>query len=273
MNRNLMFILTSFLVASFTSCGNQNKGSDSAAISDSIPSYVRNIINAVSDNDSSRFAQLVSYPLSRPYPLHDIEDESQMKAYYATLVDDSLKNKIASSKASDWSENGWRGYTLDDGQYLWTDSLVYDIPYISIAETLKINQLISEELASLWSPLRSGWIPIESIESIDGKMIARIDRQDLKKESGINSPDRYRLAIYHNINSLKDKPSKVYDGSLDYEGSEMNRVYTFTSSDGSKLIYDADVAGNEPPHVILTDSAGNQNMIPVKKVYWLDLLK
>ncbi|MCM1152321.1 MAG: hypothetical protein NC328_01540 [Muribaculum sp.] len=273
MNRNLIFILTSILVASLASCDRQNHVAGRAADSDSIPSYVRDVINAVAANDSSRFAELISYPLSRPYPLHDIENPEQMKAYYATLVDDSLRQKISSSKTSDWSEMGWRGYTLDDGQYLWTDSLIYEIPYVSDSENRTLSRLLNEELSSLWSPMRSGWIPIESIESVDGSIIARIDREASPKSDGFNPADKYRLAIYSNGASLHDKPSEILEGSMDIEGTELNRVYTFTASDGSRVIYDADLAGADYPQLLREDASGNHKAVHVKKIYWLDVMK
>ena len=80
---------------------------------DSIPATVKQLVRSVADGDSIQFARLVSYPLKRPYPLHDIENADQMAHYYREMVDDSLRNAILESSPEDWGEYGWRGWSVN----------------------------------------------------------------------------------------------------------------------------------------------------------------
>lgn len=102
--------------------------------SDSLPVAVKKLVRAIADNDSDGFAHMVSYPLQRPYPLRDIENADQMKAYYKNMVDDSLRNAVTHAGPDRWSEYGWRGWSLDDGRYIWVDDQVYDVQYLSYKE-------------------------------------------------------------------------------------------------------------------------------------------
>ena len=45
-----------------------------------------------------------------------------MVAYYPTLIDDTLKKTIEEAPDSTWQEQGWRGWTLYDGSYIWIDN-------------------------------------------------------------------------------------------------------------------------------------------------------
>ena len=98
--------------------------------SDSIPEEVKKLVSIVAKDDSAAFSTIVSYPLSRPYPLKDIETSEQMKQYYSVLVDDSLKSVIVTSRPEDWEKYGWRGWGLKGGAYVWLDTEIYDVSYL-----------------------------------------------------------------------------------------------------------------------------------------------
>ena len=78
--------------------------------------YHQMILEAIANGDRQMFAKMVSYPLSRPYPLPDIETEEQMVHYFDTLFDKQFRQKIAKLDSNSWSNVGWRGSMVLDGE-------------------------------------------------------------------------------------------------------------------------------------------------------------
>ena len=255
--------------ASVTSCGPRHTDSCVASIesSGSIPSSVKTLVKAVAGDDSAAFAHLVSYPLLRPYPLRDITGEDQMRAYYATLVDDSLKAIVTGSEPSAWQEYGWRGWSLDDGRYVWLDESLYDIPYVSQAERKELSQLMADEISSLVPELRQGWTPVACMRSASGPAVMRID-----VATGDDGGPQYRLAVFATPAQMRSTPRALLTGYRDVEGSASIISYHFTAPDGSTATYQADVPDGSDPTVEFTSASGADSIVTVVPAYWRDLL-
>ncbi|MDE6681244.1 MAG: hypothetical protein K2J92_07855, partial [Muribaculaceae bacterium] len=139
-----LFIISAFSTMILSmACGRGGGGQSSdrnldATIEDSVeeaaPRIVTLVTSAVRNGDKARFASAVAYPLARPYPLKDITDSAAMVDYYPVLVDDSLKHVIERAALHRWSDNGFRGWTLDNGEYVWLDDSIYSVNYTSVAE-------------------------------------------------------------------------------------------------------------------------------------------
>lgn len=235
----------------------------------SLPDDVKPAATAIITDSASKFASSVSYPLQRPYPLPDIKDSADMVKYYPTLVDDSLKNMVKTSPDSLWTEIGWRGWTLDDGSYLWIDAgKVYKINYISKRENQMLDSLRNEEIASLDPSLRNGWMPVLCIiDSVSGR-IFRIDSDSTVQ------PPKYRLAGYASGADLSGAPSMTLYGSLDVEGSMENRFYHFEDAEGNQADFSPDLVSDEDtvPEILLV-THGKTKRYKVKQGYWLDHVK
>lgn len=234
---------------------------------DSLPSPVKQFVRAVTDNDSTVFAELVSYPLSRPYPLHDIETPEQMKAYYPVLVDDSLRTVVKNSVPDDWDEYGWRGWSLKRGDYVWIDEELYDVAYVSVRERLMLDSLRSEELGSVDRTLRDGWTPEFCLSGVDDSYVFRVDS---RREEG--RPPLYRIAIYEAGSDLRGKPKIALRGHREREGTAGTAIYYFGDKTGPKVVYVADVPDGSIPRMEISDSNGKTDTVLVKRAYWLDLL-
>lgn len=252
-------------------CSNNTSSSASASIfsSDSIPQSVKELVKAVDKNDSVKFASLVSYPLARPYPLHDIENEAQMKQYYSVMVDDSLKKVIARSVPDNWSDEAWRGWTLLDGQYVWLDENLYDVPYLSAKEKQHRDALLDKELASLHPSLGRGWTPEFCLKSPLTGTLYRVDAKD------IDGIQKYRMAIFDNGVALRSKPSGILYGVKDEEGSADYPTYVFTSESGTQYSFSPDDPGADDGAGMRLDitTPRSHEHIAVEKAYWLDNLK
>lgn len=234
-----------------------------------LPEDVKPAATAIITDSASKFAAAINYPLERPYPLHNIKDSAEMVKYYPTLVDDSLKNKVKAAPDSLWSEIGWRGWTLDDGSYLWIDSgKVYQVNYISKRENQLLDSLRSEEIASLDPSLRNGWIPVLCIvDSINDK-IFRIDSDETV------TPPQYRLAAYASGTDLSGIPTMILYGTMDVEGTMANRLYHFEDSVGNQADYYPDLISEEDtvPEINFVEK-GQPKTYKVKPGYWLEHIR
>ena len=148
--------------------------------SDSLPTEVKLLVRAIADDDSVGFANMVSYPLQRPYPLRDIDGADQMKSYYKELVDDSLRNVITQAEPKRWSKYGWRGWTLDDGRYIWVDEGVYDVQYLSQKEIKMIDSLIREEILSI-----EAGISVPTMTATETYIVWMVGRKKTKTRASI----------------------------------------------------------------------------------------
>lgn len=236
---------------------------------DSIPDGIKRLVKAVAEDDSTGFSALVSYPLSRPYPLRDIETAEQMMAYYPVLVDDSLKKVITESCPADWEEYGWRGWSLKGGDYVWVDSELYDVSYLSAREREMLDSLTEKDMGSVDSGFRQGWAPAMCLQGIENGEVYRVDSS--RDENGM---PHYRMLVYHSGADLHGKPSLIMTGHKETEGTARTAVYFFTSDTGVHAIYIADIPDGSVPEIEFTDADhATDSVVPVARAYWLDLVR
>lgn len=269
--RKIFPILFSFTLSFLTlvACaGKQSSESKVAEIeaSDSLPQSVKILVRAVADGDSSAFASIVSYPLERPYPLRDIKDSVEMVKYYNVIVDDSLHHVLTTSSPDKWNEYGWRGWTVNNGEYLWIDENLYDIGYLSKEEIKERDRLIAEEIASLPTGMREGWTPVVCLKATDGKSFYRID-----SHPGPGEGDMYRLSIYDLSTPLNGSPALILTGYSETEGTANTTTYHFSDEQGEEALYEADITDSSTPKLVFT-LKGKSTEVEVEKAYWRDIL-
>lgn len=233
---------------------------------DSIPNSVKLLVKAVAEDDSVSFAGMVSYPLQRPYPLRDITNADEMKAYYKEIVDDSLRNVISNAEPSRWKEYGWRGWSLDDGRYIWVDENVYDVQYISHKEQKTIDSLTREEINSLPEGIREGWKPVMCLLKTPDGNVYRID---IRTKGKPHDGKHYRLAVYNPETNLRELPSLLLEGVMEKEGTAGTILYRFHDSEGSELTIEPDAPDSGTPVLIVQ----NDSTIELQRAYWHELIK
>lgn len=275
MQKANIHILTLLLILMSVPLAGCRKGDDSVKAaaeilnSDSIPGDVKSVVKAIAENDSDEFARLVSYPLARPYPLHDITNESEMRAYYSTLIDDSMRRMLTHSHVRDWGSDGWRGWTVGNGDYVWIDSLVYDVNYVSPKEKREQKRLMDKEIASLPRRLRhGGWKPMTCLKGVHHTRVARIDSRHVQK----GDSTQYRIAVFDSIVPQHIEPSMVMDGYLTSEGTSETEYYIFTDGKGTTAIYETNIADSPNSYLIITRPNAPAEEMEMEKAYWEDLI-
>lgn len=233
--------------------------------SDSIPAGVKRLVRIVADNDSDGFAQLVSYPLQRPYPLRDIDNAEEMKRYYRDIVDDSLRNVIIHARPERWNQNGWKGWTIDDGRYVWIDESLFDVQYISQKELKKIDSLTNEEVKSINPRIRDGWRPVLCLRDKSNRRVYRIDTRVKDIE---HTPHHYRLAVYGDKADLRGLPALLLDGVMESEGTAGTVIYRFQDKEGKELVLEPDAPDSGYPVLI----EPNDSVIELNRAYWHELV-
>lgn len=247
-------------------CGKNNRHSAaSPSDADSVPSAVKELVRTVSDNDSDAFASLVSYPLHRPYPLRDIDTPEEMKSYYKVMVDDSLRNIIAHADPARWSEYGWRGWSLDDGQYVWVDDHLYEVSYLSALEKAQLDTLSRMEIETLDPAMRAGYKPEFCLSDTAFETIYRIDRRTLPGDSVAV----FRLAIYDKNADLSGPPAKMFIGARVEEGSALTPEYLFNEGSDEEIVIESAAADAPNPRLYDGDHPGRD----LRRVYWRDMLR
>lgn len=256
---SLLLILTAVV----SSCSG-NKKSDTAA--DSFPEEVRDVAIAIITESPEKFAGAMSYPITRPYPLREVKDSSEMVKYYPKIVDDKLKKAVKEAPDSAWSQDGWRGWTLNDGQFFWIDGgKIYAINYVSDEENVMLDSLRMMEIASLSPELRGNWVPVMCVvDSIDG-VIFRID-----SEKQMSEKPKMRLAGYPYRTNLSQRPKLLLYGSLEEEGTMENRFYQFSDSIGNYAEYAPDAVDDSIPILEVRRKGKKARKYRVTPGYWLD---
>lgn len=264
-------LLVVVVLCSCSSRGNKVEASSYEQLigSDSIPQNVKDMISAVNANDAEKFADMVGYPLERPYPLKDINTKEEMIAYYNVIMDDSLRNAILGSRPADWDRFGWRGYSFGDGEYLWIDAKIYAINYVSKREQQVMDSLSNVEKKSLPHQLREGWQPELTLMSSDKGTVYRIDRLVAGQK---DDNEKYRVSVYDNSNdhaSLQKMPRQILDAEKRIEGSANVVSYVFSDNTGKEFAlypYSPDGAN---PAIAHPDGS----LHDLSKAYWHELIR
>lgn len=241
------FLFTCLLFASLVSCNRVNNHNDADSIepyvySDDLYSdfsrfadtlsdneYHQKIIEAIANGDKQLFAQMVSYPLERRYPLHNIENEEQMIRYFDTLFDVSFREKVSKFDSNSWGcLPGGRGWMLYECEIIADPRIIVD--YLSPLEQSHAEYLRKKDMARLHKSLQGEWQPYACF-LIDASgypdfeySYARIDVINADDEDAV-----FRLALYQKGENASAKPSLVMFGQRSIDGMIHAEWFVFDS--------------------------------------------
>lgn len=218
-------------------------------------------MRSLAEGDAPGFAALCVYPIVRPYPLKNIEDSLAMVDYFPILVDATLRDRMKNGKLDEWSNYGWRGWSIGDDRPIWFDEGVQFIDYQSPAESGLRKLLAREELNTLAPAYRDGWTPVMTLIQTDGRSVIRIDAKG----------DEYRMMTFDNTVDVSGKPSMFLLGSLREEGSAGLRTFEFADSVGTKAEYSPDSEASD--RVFFSGPRADKTEMNVRQGYWRDVVR
>ena len=180
---------------------------------------IKTFVDAVKSDNHDKIADLINYPLRRPYPISSIDDKKEFLSRFNQVFDKELIQKIINSSIEkDWRTLGWRGIVLENGLiYLDYDGKVFAINNLSKIEEQIQVELLKQDKMRLHKSLRKFVSPCLVGETEKYKI--RID--DLGKEN-------YRYAAWEVGKSQLSKPDLIIEnGKVVYDGSGGNHYYEF----------------------------------------------
>ena len=219
------------------------------------------LMRSLAEGDAPGFAALCVYPIVRPYPLKDIEDALSMVDYFPILVDAPLRDRMRKGKLDEWTNYGWRGWSMGEDHPIWFDDGVQFFDYQSPAESGLRKMLAREELKTLAPAYRDGWTPVMTLIQTDGRSVIRIDANG----------DDYRMMAFDNTVDVSGKPAMFLLGSLRTEGSAGSRIFEFTDSVGTKAEYSPDSEVSD--RVFFSGPKADRKEMNVRQGYWRDVVR
>lgn len=204
---------------------------------------IKTVITLFKLKDIDRISNKISYPLHRQYPIPPVKDKEEFKKRFGEIFDQILIDKIANSKISQWSEVGWRGIMLDNGD-LWmanSDGVITTVNYQSDFEKKLRTNLIAKDKDNLHVSLKTFQSPVYKIKT--NKYLIRIDEL---------SQNNYRYASWKVDERETSKPEIVLNnGQWDHLGSGGNHVITFVNGIYTYKVYRNIIGEDNSPDITL----------------------
>lgn len=221
------------------------------------------IMRSIANGDAKKLASLTAYPIMRPYPLEDIEDSAQIVAYFNTMFDAPIREKLRKATVDDWEAVGAKGYLFDNGS-LWIHDSLIAVNYVSKKEQQMINEGSKKEEATLHASLRGeGWKFMSCYLGEDGTLF-RLD-QKLKGKS-----NNYRLTVFPKGVKAGNKPQLLLMGEVG-AGSAYEQNYSFTDGRGNSISFCKSIDEESVIMEIVKD--GKEYSVQTVPCRWLDVVK
>lgn len=206
--------------------------------------FISKFISEVKIGDKEAISKRIKFPLTRENPIPSVKNKADFIKRYNQIFDKVLIGKITKSNpAKDWSEVGWRGIMLNQGD-LWidTDGKIISINHQSDAELKLKNSLIASQKKKVNASISKFKEPVAIIET--SKFRIRID--DLGN-------DKYRYASWSIKNKMTDKPDLIIEnGVFVADGTGGNHYYEFKKGNFKYQCYFIVLGEKNSPAATLT---------------------
>jgi len=181
--------------------------------------FISKFILEVKNGDKEAIAKRIKFPFKREYPIPSVKDKADFVKRYDQIFDKVLIEKIVKSdSAKDWSEMGWRGIMLNQGD-LWidTDGRIISINHQSDEEVKIKNSLIAAQKKNVNASISNFKERVAILET--SKFRIRID------DLGNNN---FRYVSWGIKNKMTDTPDLVIENGVFFaDGTGGNHHYEF----------------------------------------------
>ncbi|UPZ16728.1 hypothetical protein [Flavobacterium humidisoli] len=206
--------------------------------------FISKFILEVKNSDKEAIAKRIKFPFKREYPIPSVKDKADFVKRYDQIFDKVLIEKITKSNpAKDWSEVGWRGIMLNQGD-LWidTDGKIITINHQSDEELKLKNSLIAAQKKNVNSSISNFKEPVAILET--SKFRIRID------DLGNN---KFRYVSWGIKNQMTDKPDLVIENGVFYaDGTGGNHHYEFKKGNFRYVCHFIVLGEKDSPPAVLT---------------------
>ncbi|HNI43429.1 MAG: hypothetical protein JNM36_00600 [Chitinophagales bacterium] len=213
--------------------------------------FVKRFIDYVKNNNKTAIANMVVYPLHRPFPIPDIKNQEEFVQRYNQIFDANLKELINNSTLErNWTEVGWRGISFNNGtMWLTTEGELYQINYTSQNETNLKKTLIEQDKKKLHHSLLPFKQPILLLKTKNYTI--RIDEIDNQQ---------FRYASWTKKQPISTKPDlMLYGGDLIVEQGSMG-AYKYVFKNG-EFVYECGINPLEDNNAYLLVYKGGQELL------------
>ncbi|MBR0181322.1 MAG: hypothetical protein IJQ04_06615 [Prevotella sp.] len=251
--------------------------------------HIGAIMKSIADGDAKTLASLAIYPIERRYPLQNIISSSDMIKRFDQIFDQKFRDRMKSSKASDWHSYGWRGYGYGEDNVLWVYDSLTIINYYSPQEKALYDQLVKKEMASLHESLRgNGWYPFCCYRNKTDSSVMRVDiraRETMEEKNfhkdgvalaypqlqafKIRGDEEFRLSIYPKGLGLNEKPQMTMKGYVEIGGSANMMDYVF-KSENCEIVF-GDSFYEDGKQLLMIKKKDKETLHEIESCYWLDL--
>ena len=251
--------------------------------------HIGAIMKSIADGDAKTLASLAIYPIERRYPLQNIISSSDMIKRFDQIFDQKFRDRMKSSKASNWHSYGWRGYSYGEDDALWIYDSLTIINYYSAQEKALYDQLVKKEMASLHESLRgNGWYPFCCYRNKTDSSVMRVDiraRETMEEKNfhkdgvalaypqlqafKIRGDEEFRLSIYPKGLGLNEKPQMTMKGYVEIGGSANMMDYVF-KSENCEIVF-GDSFYEDGKQLLMIKKKDKETLHEIESCYWLDL--
>jgi len=214
---------------------------------------VQKFIETIKTKNKEKICSLVRYPLTRENPIPEVKNKNELLKRFDEVFDTKLLTLIVKSKIkTDWSEMGWRGIMLLDGEvWLDFDGKLIGVNYQSQFEKKKKEELITIQKNSIHESLRNFVRPIYILET--SKYRIRIDDM---------GHDKYRYASWKLQQNMSEKPEVLLlNGKVEFDGSGGNHSYFFKSGEYTYECGIVEMGEDGAPPAYLTVTKGEKEIL------------
>lgn len=210
---------------------------------------ITRLISLFRQMNVKEISHVVNYPLKREYPIPDVKNEADFRKRFNQIFDKKIVAELTNSKPGQWSEVGWRGTMLNNGD-LWIDEdgKITAVNYQSNFEKNQKKELINKEKNNLYVSLKTYQSPVYKFTT--KSYLIRIDELNGSK---------YRYASWKLGKKESQKPDLIItNGIIQMDGSGGNHQITFKQAPYTYSVYRTIIGEKDSPEISLSVEKNNK---------------
>lgn len=192
----------------------------------------KKILNLINQNKAAELAELVNYPLQRPSPIPDIQNEKEFVAYFPTLFDAKFKKIIPKFTQKEvLVSNGMFGMVGEvfTGEIWYDESGIYSINYNSDRE-MALEKTINEKLRSIIHA---------SIKEFESNILM-LKSKNLEVRIDYTKEGKYRYASWSKGKPIGLMPDLVlFSNEANFDGHPPIPSYVFSNKNWTYTVTEA----------------------------------